>query len=176
MLRNTAIAAHFPPPPCKGRLVWDLDKEVQRGLAWREKLKCTCGHYATDSHNLYEEVVDQRRRGPRTAALNLGVQVGLANSMIGSTAFRNTLMAANVPPPSARSMQRSANKVSETITHLNKQDMAAQRKHLRDINEARGLGRDAPIRAEGDGRYNNPLTNGQGRTLLQPATQAVYNY
>ena len=28
MLWNTAIAAHFPPSPCKGMLVWDLDKEV----------------------------------------------------------------------------------------------------------------------------------------------------
>lgn len=174
LLWNEAMAEHFPPPPCKGMLVWDLEKEVQRGLGWREQLKCTCGHYVSRRHNLYEEVENTGTRGPKIAAPNVGIQVGLANSMTATTSFRNTLMAANIPPPSARGMQRSANRVSETITHLNEQDMAAQRKHVRDINEARGLGRDAPIRAEGDGRYNNPLRSGGGRTPFQPATQSVY--
>jgi len=38
--------------------------------------------------------------------------------------------------------------------------MAAQRKHLHDINDARGLGRDTPICDEADGRYNNSLRSG----------------
>ena len=122
---------------------------------------------------MYEEVVYHGRRGSRTEAPNLGVRslAGKQHDRIHS--IRNTLMAANVPLASARSMQQSANKVSETITYLNKQDMATQRKHLHDINEALGLGQDAPIRAKGEGHYNNQLRSGGGATPIQPATQAV---
>jgi len=52
--------------------------------------------------------------------------------------------------------------------------MAAPRKHVCDINEAHGLGRETPIRTEGNGRYNTPLRSGGGRTPFQPTTEAVY--
>ena len=83
-------------------------------------------------------------------------------------------MAANIPPPSNRSMQRTANMVCGAITDLNNADTELQREHLRDVNEGRGLPRDAPIRAECDGRYNKALRSGGGRTPFQPGTQATY--
>ena len=172
-LWNEAINGHRS---CTGRLKWDIKSEIQRGLGWRMRIICAegCG-YHSNMHNLYEEVeTASPHRGPKAVAANIGIQIGLTHSMVSNTAFRNVLMAANVPPPSARVMQQTANKVCDAITVLNEQDMAKQREHLRDVNEGRGLPRDAPIRAEGDGRYNNPLRSGAGNTPFQPATQSTY--
>ena len=169
-----AMEEHFPPPECQGRLIWDIRGEVKRGLCWRERLKCTCGNYTSKRRNLYDTVQLPNQAGPKIATANVGVNIGLMNTMSGTTALRNVLLAANVPAPSVSGMQKRSNKVSDLITNLNKEDMAEQRRHIRDINEARGLDRSAPIRSEGDGRYNNPLASGGGRTPFQPATQATY--
>lgn len=174
ILWNEAIRVHIRPNICQGELRWDMDVEKQRGLGWKECLSCTCGGYRSAQHNLYVEIENKGSRGPKTAAPNVGVQVGLTQSMISNTAFRNGLMAVNIPPPSDRSMQKTANKVCDAITDLNKDDMEMQREHLRDVNQARGLPRDTPIRAEGDGRFNNALRSGSGTTPFQPATQATY--
>ena len=71
-------------------------------------------------------------------------------------------------------MQRTGNMLSDSITNLNNADMELQQEYLRDINEDCGLPRDAPTRAEGDGRYYNALRSGGGRTTFQPGTQATY--
>jgi len=116
-----------------------------------------CG-YRSNMHNLYDEVeTASPHTGPKAVAANIGIQMGRTQSMVSNTAFRNVLMVANVPPPSARVMKQTANKVCDSITVLNEDDMAKQWEHLRDVNEGRGLPRDAPLRAEGDGRYNNLL-------------------
>ena len=117
--------------------------------------------------------MNPRRKDPRTAGSNRSVQVGLAFSRIGGIALKNTLIAASVLLHSAICIEQSANKVSEIITHLYQQDMAAQQKHLLDINETCGLALDTPFHAEAYGHYNNPLRSGGGRTPFQPATQAV---
>jgi len=169
-----AMEEHFPPPECQGRLIWDIRGEVKRGLCWRERLKCTCGNYTSKRHNLYNTVDIPNQTGPKIASANVGVNIGLMNTMSGTTALRNVLLAANIPAPSVSGMQKRSNKVADMITNLNKEDMAKQRRHIRDINETRGLERSAPIRSEGDGRYNNPLGSGRGHTPFQPATQATY--
>ena len=40
---------------------------------------------------------------------------------------------------------------------LNKKDMKMRREKIKDLNELKGLPREAAIRVEGDGRYNSPL-------------------
>lgn len=174
ILWNEAIMEHFPPPPCGGQLIWDMKGEIQRGFAWRERLSCTCGKYTSSRHNLYSEKSSQTGRGPKEAAINTGIQIGLTHTSIGPSSLRQILLAGNIPPPSTSGMQVRANATADALVELNEDDMAEQRHHLQNINEARGLPRDAPIRAEGDGRYNNPLRSGGGKTPFQPGTQSTY--
>jgi hypothetical protein len=174
-LWNKAIADHFPPPPCKGELSWDIENEVQRGLGWIIGLKCSCGHFTGEKMRLFDTIdSDVGKRGPKKCATNVGVQIGLTHTRIGPSALRNILLSSNIPAPSVRSMQTTANQVGDAIIKLNKSDMSEQRQHIGDVNEARGLPRDSAVRVEGDARYNNPLYSGSGTTPFQPATQAVY--
>ena len=57
---------------------------------------------------------------------------------------------------------------------FNKKDMKMRREKIKDLNELKGLPRDAAIRVEGDGRYISPLFAGTSKTPFQPASQVVY--
>lgn len=161
-------------PNCSGVLRFDGDAEIQVGLCFQERLKCTVCSYKTTMHKLYDEVRNGKR-GPMAAAPNIGIQVGLTHTGIGNTGFRNILMSANIAPPALSGMQRHSNSVSEKVIKLNEDDMNARCQKLKDINVRKGLGPDAPVRIEGDGRWNNPLYGGsEGQTPFQPGTQAIY--
>ena len=80
----------------------------------------------------------------------------------------------NTSTPSETGMQTHANFTGSQLEELNMKDMKMIRKNLLDLNTIRGLPRATPLTVQGDGRYNNPLGSGTGKTLFQPATQAVY--
>jgi hypothetical protein len=171
---NSCVSMHSASSKkCTGQLQWDVSGEKKWGLCWRERLICRVCGYRSKLTKLYDEV-SKHGRGQRSAAPNLGIQVGLTHSSISTTQFRHILQSANIPPPSSSSMQASANRVGDIITEVNKADMEARRKQLQDISELRGLPRDTPINIEGDGRYNNPLFGSSEKTPFQPATQMVY--
>jgi hypothetical protein len=119
------------------------------------------------------DTVETGKPGPKTAKPNYGLQVALTHSSIGISGFNDILIACNIPPPGDTGMQKTANKICDQLIEVNKDDMSAQRQHLQEVNRLRGLGEDAGIRAEADGRYNNPLWSGGGRCPGQPATQAT---
>lgn len=172
-LWNHAFKEHMP---CgDNQLKWDLKNAIKWGLGWKMALTCTCGQYVSKVFKLYEEVDKlPGERGPKAAACNVQLQVGLSHGMGGNTSARNTLMAMNVPPPTPNAMQKSCNKISKLLTDVNLRDMAREREAVRDVLEARGLPRDTAIPIEGDARYNNELRSAGGKTPMQPGTQAMY--
>ena len=152
---------------CRGKLEWDMSAEQQWGLGWKERLKCNTCPYLSRLTPLYQEIYTHKR-GRRAAAINKGLQIGMKTTGISNQGMRNILLAANIPPPSAASMQVQANQVGEAIVELNEQSMANIREDLHKKTAG------APIRIEGDARYNNPLFSGGGKTPFQPATQVTY--
>ena len=160
-------------PHCEGYITWDLSAEQKWGAAWREKATCTeCG-YNSKMFNLYNEVVSNKR-GRRTAAINLAIQVALSHIAISTTGLQKLFMGSNIPAPSTSGMQHSANLVSEIIEEYNNKDLSERRKLIKQINKLRG---DNPeiINVQADCVYNNPIYSGVGKTPFQPATQCTYN-
>ena len=160
-------------PMCTGFISWDLSAEQQRGAAWREKASCNECSYHSKMFNLYNEVI-AKKRGRRTAAINLSIQVALNHIAISTTGLQKLFLGSNIPAPSTSSMQHSANVVSEIIEEYNQKDLVQKRKLLKEINILRG---DNPniINIQADGMYNNPIYSGMGKTPFQPATQCTYN-
>lgn len=160
-------------PTCDGDLFMDRGSEVKMGLCWKEKMICSKCTFISECKKLYYEVAKDGR-GVKPAIPNIGIQVGLSQSMISNTACRRILMSAHIPAPCMSAMQKNTNTVHEKIVRLNESDMSTRRRQLHANNELLDLPRDAPIRVEADGRYNNSLQSGAGKTLFQAGTQAVY--
>lgn len=174
ILFNQSVQEHKrASQSCNGDLTWDVSSQRKYGMCWQMRVICKKCNYKGELTKLYEEV-ETGKRGRKPAAPNLGVQVGLSHTMISNTAFRNILLAANVPAPATSGMQKQTNKVSDKIVTFNQADMSTQRQNLTLINELKGLPADSPHHIQGDGRYNNRLASGVGKTPYQPASQAVY--
>ena len=170
-LINKAIDGH-KPFSCDGQLLWDKDVEVKWGLCWRMGLRCCKCSYRTGRVKLYYEVPTEGP-GQRPATANVALQIGLTQSMISNTSIRQILMSTNIPPPAHSGMQDMANFVGESIVDLNTDDMAKQRGTIKEVLQLRGEG-SSSIPVEADGRYNNPLWSGGGKTPFQPSTQTAY--
>ncbi len=172
-LWNTAFTEHKQiSPRCAGDLDWDMGAEVQRGLGWEERLKCSQCAYVSPRHKLYRELESEDLgRGRRALAINRSVMVGLNHSGIGYDGLKNILLTMNIPAPSISCMQRNANIVGESLVKLNEDDMRSTREHIHHL--ATSVGKNA-IAIEGDCRYNNSLRSASGKTPSQPATQATY--
>ena len=99
-LCNSAFRCHsIHKPACQGELHWDDDGEIQRGLGWRERLKCSICDYVSSRHNLYSEV-QSAKPGVKTVGLNIGVQVGQTHTSISNSGLNALLLAMNIPSPS----------------------------------------------------------------------------
>lgn len=171
---NEAFREHCDQSPhCGGDLGFDMAAEQQIGLCWKERLRCQDCSYISAMYKLYEEAPRTGKRGRRFAAPNLAFAAGLTHTGIGPTGARRLLISQGMPAPSATSMQKTAAKVADQLTDLNKADMKSEREFLKKINKVRGLPEDAPIRVESDARYNNPLYASVGKTPTHAATQQV---
>ena len=157
-------------PECAGDLVIDVEAEVQRGLAWQERLKCPKCTYLSPLHKLYEEIATGKR-GPKPASVNYGLQVGLCHTSISNTSLCNILHAMNTPSPSLSGMTRNSNAVSDIIEDTNKKDMKCIKENLTDLNTKNGLEQDHPINVEIDCRYNNLIRSKVGKSPFQAGTQ-----
>lgn len=160
-------------PECAGELELDERGEVRYGVCWQERIKCSDCDYVSERHKLYEEI-DTGKRGRKAAVPNIGLQVGLTHTGIGNTGLRTLLQSASIPAPSFTAMQRASYSVNKQIIHENENDMKNRRQKIKEVNEIKGLPSNAPIRVEGDGRFNNPLYAAAGSTPFQPATQVTY--
>ena len=76
-------------PKCLVKLKCDESSEIQRGLSWREQLKWDTCSFVSKHDNLYTEV-KSNKRGPKTAAINLGSQVDTKYTLISKMGLHKT--------------------------------------------------------------------------------------
>lgn len=139
---------------------------------WKQALQCSNCAYKGSLHKLYEEVSSAGRRGAKAAAPNVGWQVGLQETPMGNSKSRVLLAAANVPPPSRKSMNQAAAKVSALTSAAIERDLCEERQKLKETNRLRGLAEDAPINVSIDGRYNSSVISSRHKAG-QNASQAI---
>ena len=167
---NTVFSQHINLRECDNPH-FAIDREIKKGLGWRQSLKCTNCSYKSGLFKLYEEVPSEGR-GAKRATCNVGLQVGLQDTPIGNTKARLLIAATNTPPPARNSMQCLSKSVGETITQLNNRDMEERRQEVHRINELRGLSADSPINISVDARYNSNSIKSSTK-LGQNASQAI---
>ncbi len=150
---------------------FEVGFEQQRGLCWRQSLKCKNCQYQGVTHNLYTEV-PSTSPGPRAAAPNLGWHVGLQETTVGVSKSRLLLTGAHMPPPSKSAMSKCAAKVADATSGMVEQSLKRERRQLLETNKARGLPVDAGINISVDGRYNSTVIASR-KKAGQNASQAV---
>lgn len=104
---------------------FEIDRELKKGICWKQSLKCVRCGFKSKLYKLYDEVKTSGR-GAKTAAPNAGLQVGLQESMCGNSKARVILAATNTPPPSRSSMQNMANKVGTLTAMMTSDDQKNQ--------------------------------------------------
>ena len=119
---NTCYEMHASEKPNCQLAKFTVCKEVKKGLAWQQQLECVNCHYKSTMFKLYDEVMSNSK-GPKAAAPNIGLQVGLADCPISNEKARLLFLSTNTPPPSLPSMQQNANKVNDLLVKLNTSDM-----------------------------------------------------
>lgn len=158
-------------PDCDGKLQWDTLGERQRGLCWQERTVCSGCNFKSKYYKLYKEV-DTGKPGPKPASANIGAEVGLMHTRSGNTALRDVFLAAGLPAPSLKSMNKMSNNVGQQIIYTNDRDLKRQRNKIKEVISLRDdLGAGIPV--ESDCSYNNAAYSGVGKTPFQPATQVV---
>ena len=136
---------------------FQLEREEKWGFGWAWKLKCRNCTFISKKYKLYDEVESDipSKHGRKAAASTVRFQCGLQETPLGITGARKLLATTGTVPPSKSTMQRTANKVSEITVELTKEDLKEQIERIKDINEHRGLDRDAPIAIEMDAMYGS---------------------
>ena len=148
-----------------------MHTEVKVDLCWKQNLRCVKCGYTSKMFKLYHEVSTEKA-GERSAAPNVGLQVGLQESTTGIAKGRVIIANLDVPPPYRSSMQRTANKVGNATATMTLADLAKKRDHMKTINTLRGLPEDAPVTISMDSRYNSARITGSYHTG-QNASQAI---
>ena len=97
---------------------------------------------------LYNEI-ETGKRGRKPATPNVGLQVGLQESMTGNVTGRVILTCLNLPVPNRSVMQRTANKVAAATATMTLEDLARKRERVKRVNRLRGLSEDSPINSGG---------------------------
>ena len=145
--------------------------EVKVGLCWKQNLRCVKCGYTSKMFKLYHEVPTEKA-GQRSAAPNVGLQVGLQESTTGIAKGRVIIASLDVPPPCQSSMQRTANKVGNATATMTLADLAKRRDHMKTINKLRGLPEDDPVNISMDSRYSSARITGSYHAG-QNASQAI---
>ena len=121
---------------------------------------------------MYEEL-DTKRKGRKASMLNIRLQNALTvTTPISNQSLINILLQCNIIPPSYSGMQTTANRVCSDIIEINKASMKSIRETIMQENKDCGLSDPTLIRAESDGRFNNPMFKGD--TPFQAGTQVTY--
>lgn len=145
--------------------------EIKKGICWKQQLACVKCGYTGKMHKLYEDI-STSRPGAKTAAPNLGLQVGLQESTCGNQKIRVILASANIPPPSKSGMQTNANTVGALTATLTSDSLKQRREDCKEINRLRGLSEKSPINIGIDVRYNSSVITERNK-MGQNASQAI---
>jgi len=148
-----------------------IDTEQQKGICWKQQLKCENCQYKGKMFKLYDEV-QSTSRGAKAARPNRGWQVALQETPVGNTKSRYLLIGANVPPPSRSGMNRAATHVGSLTSTVISEELRKERLQLKETNRARGLPADAAIAISTDCRYNSTVISSRKKPG-QNASQAI---
>lgn len=148
-------------------------ENIKWGITRKIKWQClTCG-FLSRKYNLYKEITQiQSTRGPKAAAVNIGLAMGITGSTIGASGVRSILHSMNTAAPARSGFKRTLDKAYDKTVDINVKDMSDRRAALINLQKQKGLPEHAPIRAEVDGRYATPLSR-TGSNLMSPSTQMV---
>lgn len=155
---------------CKGELITDSNLYQKWGTSAIIQLKCNNCSFVSKKFKLFKEI-EHHGRGRRCAEPNRSLAVGLFNTSIAAAGASRLLASMNKPVPCTNSLQKQLNKVGEIMTALNEEDMASQRKQLKDTLVNAGYSSDTPVPVEADRQYNVGLNRGRRKTPYAPATQ-----
>ena len=167
-LFHNAMKEHID---CTGKLQFDTQCSEKWGMAWRERLYCSKCGYKSKINNIYDEVKTPNR-GRKAASINIRAQNALNTTPISNQSFINILVQMEVIPPSYSGMQKTANKVGSELIKINQESMKNIRETIYQENKDCGLINPEFIRAESDGRFNNPMF--KANTPFQAGTQVTY--
>ena len=109
-------------PGCPTKLEFDFQKEQQKGVCWKETLRCELCGFCSDRTKLYEELTTQSR-GAKTAKPNIGLWVALMDNPIMGTTLQEIFPALNTPAPSYSGLQYTANKVGPMLVQTVREDL-----------------------------------------------------
>lgn len=158
---------------CQGLLEWDMKRSFKWGLCHAMALKCNTCNFESQVHKLYEEVIEDKKPGRKSASPNVSVQVAIARQGIGPAGFVDILHGMQMESPSLAGLYSASHRVCEKIVEANEADIKDKLKIVTDLNTR--LGRDPKLLAvQADATYNNKLSSGVGKTPTQPATQATH--
>ena len=103
---------------------------------------------------------------------NQSLALGLFNTSIGTVGIQRLLSSMNKATPAPWSwLQKQMNSVGSAIQKLNVEDMAKQRRKLKDMFQHAGYAPDTPIPVECDWQYNLNVCYSWRRLPFAPATQ-----
>uniref|UniRef100_K1QL72 Mutator-like transposase domain-containing protein n=1 Tax=Magallana gigas TaxID=29159 RepID=K1QL72_MAGGI len=146
---NTAYRQHrLQSPKCTTFLEFDFEAEHQKGVCWKETLKCRYCNFRSGQNNLYEEMQTDSR-GPKTAKPNISLWVALMDNPIMGTSLQEIFLAPNCPAPSYTGLQRNGGKVGPRMVEMVKEDLRRERTYLKGTLENCGYPRLTPIPIEG---------------------------
>ena len=154
---------------CQGDLRWDDINSKRFGLAWKVVIHCTRCRYRSKQFKLYDEV-ESGTKGPKPAAINMGIQTGVMRHGMSNSGLREILTSANIPSPSLSTMQRTANRVGEIVVEATQEHFEVVCQQVKTYNESIGLDHYHPVPVEVDTTYNNPMFRA-GDTPFQAGTQ-----
>lgn len=165
---NLAIREHmeghlekFQSPP-----QFHVVSEVKHGVVVKQSLGCTkktCG-YSTPICKLYDEVLDDTRRGPKAAVPNVALDMETVNSSIGPATVRRLLSAMDIPVPAESVMHKRGKDIQEKIVQAAEEDM------LDKLTEVSGP--EKKVIVSMDTRYNTTGIRTSRRTGLCTTSQA----
>jgi hypothetical protein len=157
---------------CDGNLTWNYEGTRRRGVCKEMSLKCTKCNFHTARQKLYHHE-KKSCKGEPAAAPNKSLQVALSRNGIGPVGLIDILHSLHMEAPSLSTLYSASSSVSEILVATNQEDMKDKIEEIKKVNESMGRERDI-ISIEADGRYNNAIGSGSGKTPFQAGTQATF--
>lgn len=155
---------------CSGQ--FDFQDIVKWGFTCKLSLKCGGCNFLSKKYQVYV-VVETGKPGQKAAQVNLGSALGMVFEGISPAQAEGFAQAMNLASPAKSAQQKNADKAGRLVVEENQADMRRQIEKVQDLNEMKGLDRDAEVALEADMRYETGLKSA-GDAPTQAAQQAHY--
>ena len=169
-MMNNVSKSHTDASASCTEMDLQISRETKFGLGWKYTYQCKNCEFVSREYKLYDEIPSDKP-GPNPAAINYQFQQSLQEVPIGPSSSRRLLATMDIPHPSRSSMQRTANKIGESMVELNKRDMSEKLELVQEVNRMRGNNPNE-ITGAFDCRYNS-TTIASAKKPGQCSSQAV---